>query len=390
MAYSMLWNSPVMATSCSIQSWPPTEVAEYIRNTRTAAQAINSKYPNICWTKSIPPTENLDKILSTLDKATDQAPLMDNIWVDFTYNVLTVFRLETSPIVIKHWKMFYDLEKNTLLPTLESLAAKCQLSGPAESEIIWLIQYNNQIQEYFKNTVIWNIWAWSTPLEKSIADNYTQAATLGCKDDLDLSTVIEKATKKSEWLWSDITKAKERWDEALRLMRWESSKWKGSYDVMQTKLLRQELSRQWLGKNAMQQMLKNLSCAQAEWDETIDITKQSLNAEKCKRNYVIWYEKVAKTLDNLKWKAKSSDEYIYIEVKNKIKITDDVDVLSVYNNLENSLYAENNADATSTAIITNLLGIHTNLVWINLAIEKRIPKMKENCMKWSPDTVGWC
>lgn len=93
---------------------------------------------------------SLRATLSTLDKAGNQLPIMNNLITDFTYNVLTLFRDKTSPMVLTHGQLLYTLEKNTLLPTLDGLAAKCQLDGPAEAEIIALIARNNSVQDFFK------------------------------------------------------------------------------------------------------------------------------------------------------------------------------------------------------------------------------------------------
>lgn len=374
---------------CAIQSGPTKELTEYIQATRTSLQAINSKYPSICKENSTD-SASFNKVLAVIDKAQNQVPVMNNLIADFSYNVLTVAKLESSPIVIRHGNLLYNLEKTSILPTIESLASKCQLDGPAAAEVIAILEKNNQVQDFFKNTVIWNTASANTPLEQSILSNYSEEATISCKDELDISVWIESITKKSEWFGSDISAAKKRWEDALKLIQWWSSKWKEDYNKLQTRLLRQELARQWVGKNAMEQMLGNLECAQADSDEKNNIEKQSLSQEKCKRKYVLWLENLEKILTFKIKEAKTSDEYIKIVEKWTKRLTEEVDILDLYSKLQSSIKSENNTDATTTSIITNLINIHTNLVWINTSIEKRIPKMTENCMKWSPDIIGWC
>jgi hypothetical protein len=378
-----------MHAQCSIESGPPKELAEYIQTTRSELQSINTRYPNIC-TKTPSPNTNLDRLLSVIDRANNQVPLMNNIIVDFSYNVLTVARLESSPIVIRHGKLLYDLEKSSIIPTIESLANKCQLDGPAAGELVAILKKNNEIQDFFKNTVLGNISTANTPLEQSILSNYSEAATQSCKDNLDLSVWVESIVRKSEWFGKDISEARDHWDQALRLIQGGSARWTKSYNKLQTRLLRQELSRQWVWRNAMQQMLTNLECAQAKSDEKNNIESQSIATEQCKKNYIIGLEKLNNTLNNVRGKSKTSDEYIQLTEKNAQKLTQEVDILTLYSTLQSSIKSQNNADATTNTIITNLMNMHTNLVWINRAIEKRIPKMKENCMKWSPDIVGWC
>jgi hypothetical protein len=96
------------------------------------------------------PMTSLRATLSTLDKAGNQLPIMNNLITDFTYNVLTLFHNDASPIALTHGQLLYTLEKNTLLTALDGLAAKCQLDGPAEAEIIALITRNNSVQDFFK------------------------------------------------------------------------------------------------------------------------------------------------------------------------------------------------------------------------------------------------
>jgi hypothetical protein len=93
---------------------------------------------------------SLRATLSTLDKAGNQLPIMNNLITDFTYNVLTLFHNDASPIALTHGQLLYTLEKNTLLTALDQLTAKCQLDGPAQAEIIALISRNNSVQDFFK------------------------------------------------------------------------------------------------------------------------------------------------------------------------------------------------------------------------------------------------
>lgn len=384
-----LTTTHVAVAGCTIESGPPAELARYIEDTRTAVQDINARYPNIC-PNIQSPGDNFEKVLSVIDRAEIQAPIINNLIADFSYNVLTVSRFESSPIVIRHGNLFYTLEKSSILPAIETLANKCQLDWAAAWEIIDILKKHKEIHEFFKRTVIGTAWVAESSLESAILTNYSQEATLDCKDNLDLSVWVEKLLKFSEGFGSDISAAKSRWEESLRLIRWWSAMWTRSYNSLQTKLLRQELSQQWVGQGAIQQMMKNLECAQADSDEKLDIEKQALSETKCKRNYILWLENLSKVLDRKRWEARNSDEYINITQKVNKTLTRQIDIVSLYAWLNTTIKASNNADATTKWIIQNLINTHTTIEWMNMLIEKRIPKMKENCMKWSVDIVGWC
>lgn len=173
----------------------------------------------------------------------------------------------------------------------------------------------------------------------------------------------------------------ENWNEALRLIHGTSGAGLKKYQEQQAALLRQELGRQGLSQNAIRQMMTNLSCAQAEGNETLNAEEQSRALAKCERVYVIGYDKLRATLESLKWKARTSDEYLTLQTQSRITITQDTDILSVYAQLSNATLGENNAEVTTNKIITDLTNMHTSLVSINMLLERRIPKMQQNCRK---------
>ena len=138
------------AATCEIESGPPPLLSAYLREAKLSAQSINTRYSeNLCASSNSPIT-SLNRSLSTLDKAGNQVPIMNNLVTDFSYNVISIYRLDIPPMVLSHGNLLYSLEKNTLIPTLDTLASRCQLDGSAEGEMIALIQRNNHIQDVFK------------------------------------------------------------------------------------------------------------------------------------------------------------------------------------------------------------------------------------------------
>lgn len=61
---------------------------------------------------------------------------MNSIINDFLFNVTTVARFDASQKIINQGNLLYDLEKNVLIPTLDQLAAKCQLTGDVETTML--------------------------------------------------------------------------------------------------------------------------------------------------------------------------------------------------------------------------------------------------------------
>jgi hypothetical protein len=386
---SVLIQSDGVSAACEIEKWPPATLANYIRESTTQAQAIVSKYQNICGANTSPMTAYKTS-LSTLDKAGNQLPIMNNMITDFTYNILALFRDDTSPLVLSHGELLYNLEKNVLLGALDQLAAKCQLDWPAEAEIVALISRNNSVQDFFKSVAIGNVWEGKDALEKAILDNYRKEAIANCSNKVDLSTMIEKATKAIEGFGTDITIARQNWDEAMALISGTSKNKKKSYNELQAELLKAELQRQWLSQGAIQQMITNLECSNAESDGSMSIEDQARSVEKCRRRYIIGYEKVIAELEALRWKAPDTDTFITLTQKTSKQITEEKTTLSLYNELLTKWVSGNDEEAITNTMITNLVNMHASLVGVNALLEKRIPIMQKNCMKGSPDIVGGC
>ena len=372
--------------SCALDTGMPAELTKYVTDTRAQALRIKNTYSNICGTAGLEWSSN--KLISSLEKAYDQVPMMNSLSSDFMYNVVFIYNHWTPKIVLEQGKIFETLEKSTLYPTLETLSQKCQLDGPGEKEIIALIQRNNDLQDFFKKTVVGTTGVSGTdPLKNAIAQYYSPEATQTCtdKDNLD----IEKRLVAIEKFWWSISKAKENWDEAIRMIKGWSIKWQKSYNQRQKQIFREELRKQWLGQNSINQMMKNLECAQQN-NENPSLVEQSREAENCKRQYVIWYEKVVEALDFKRWKSKTSDIFSFVTATNKKQIRYESDILKTYAQVRTSAFSENNSEAITNETITNLLNIHISIVTMNQTLEKRTKKMQENCMKWSVGERVWC
>jgi hypothetical protein len=140
----------------------------------------------------------------------------------------------------------------------------------------------------------------------------------------------------------------------------------------------------------MQQMMTNLECSQAESNGTMSIEDQARSADKCTRRYILGLEKLVADFRALKWKARDTDAFVTITQETDKLIIDNQQITALYSELTTKTRSQNDEDATTTTIITNLVNMHASLVGINALIEKRIPMMQKNCMKGSPGVVGGC
>jgi hypothetical protein len=94
-----LFSQSGYAESCTITSGPPSELADYITSVRDEVSSLRQKYPYACG-KPGTATANLDRTLSVLDKAKEQVPQMNDIILDFRFNVITAWNGEQhSPVI---------------------------------------------------------------------------------------------------------------------------------------------------------------------------------------------------------------------------------------------------------------------------------------------------
>jgi len=328
--------------------------------------------------------------LVTLEKAGNQLPLMNNIITDFSYNIVSLVREETSPLVLEHGKLLYSLEKNILIPTLTTLAARCQLDTDAEVAIIELIRTNNQLQDFFKSVTLGTISQGNTPLENAIIQHYRPEAITACTDKATLWVMVERATKAIEGFWTDIDEAIKNWKEAMALFGWSTNHPTKTYAELQSELLQAELSRQWLSQGAIAQMSANLTCMQQESVGIDGIEDWARARAKCVGNPLIWYAKLRETLQSLKWREPNSDKFISMTEKVAKRVEKDEWILILYSKLSALSQTQDDDESTTNTIITNLLQTHTHLVGLNTFLERRIPIMQANCMRWNSGITGGC
>lgn len=176
------------------------------------------------------------------------------------------------------------------------------------------------------------------------------------------------------------------WKDAIALFRGDSPKRWGSYNDVSKKLLAAELSRQGFSRNAVQAATQRLDCVRSKSPEDIfavakagtecfNMTNFSLNADKFIKDYIVGKNGPPKT----------TNEYVEQNELYKKLQDESKSVMDIYQWISGKFSDTEVIDAT---ILSNLIDLHTSLVLINDDIEKRIPKMSENCMKWNP-SIKW-
>lgn len=375
------------AEECSIANWPPPELANYIREMRANTDALRSRYAtNNCGSTYQSPMTTYKKSLSTYDKAVWQVPIMNDVVADFAYNISSIVAVNTPSMVFEHGRLLYTLEKNTLLPALDILASRCQLDGQAEQEMIALLTINKDMQDYFKWVVAGTKWkAGDTDRTKqAIFDSYAPEKMAKCKKNTDISVMLQKMQEKIGWFGSDIDEATKNWKEAIALFQWETTNTTKTYVDIQRQLLQKELERQWLSREAIQKTMRIYNCVQSKMGTEWWLSEWARARVACMEQPLLWYEKLQKTLEWLKFKEKDTDAFITRDEKVTKRILEDTSILEVYGQVKTVAESMQDEDDTTNTIITSLVNIHVQLMSASEFLGKRIPAMEANCMKWSP------
>lgn len=77
---------------CELDTTVPSFLAEYQRNIKKETEDIIKKHPNICSNKSPNIVSNSRRVASITDQALSETPMMENILIDFEYNIVSAFR----------------------------------------------------------------------------------------------------------------------------------------------------------------------------------------------------------------------------------------------------------------------------------------------------------
>ena len=208
------------AESCSITSGPPSELADYITSVRDEITALKQKYPYACG-KPGTPTANFDRTLSILDKAKEQVPQMNDIVLDFRYNVISAWNGEQRSPVLRDGKMFADLERRTLVPALDTFANNCQIdNAEVRATLTNLIAKNHTLENYYKSVTLGEASRSSDDaLKAAIFDAYNPSATLACKSQYSGEENTKKIVQKLQDIGKGIDKSLTDWKEAIVLFQ---------------------------------------------------------------------------------------------------------------------------------------------------------------------------
>ncbi len=385
----------VGAESCTIESGPIPELAQYSRDVDTELTRL-SRDGSQAWVCGISKSWAsvwVERTLSVIDGASTRLSYFPNLLLDFRYNIQVAINGEAREPVMRDGILFSTIDAR-ITRSLSTLASKCNLSDQIQSDYTRLLSDNQTLSNIFKQAALWvpvepsGLSLANLTLARSINSTYIPTATAWCipKNNQSIfdgiKTIIAVSLKKIETTGSKNDSVWTDWKKAIALFQWGNASMKSSeYTDIQRKLLQQELSRQWYSSRSAQAMLGNFDCfkTKTQWDATAEWA--SIAQQRCFSNPIVWLENILLPWKQLVASAKNTvDRSNYVNKLSK-ENTLKTSIISTYSKLE--IYRTPAIDIKS-ALMSNLIDIHLGLISTSEQVEKRLPIMYINCMKAQP------
>lgn len=389
--FFMIFSSPktTFAQTCEIENGPIKELSEYSQNISKELSEIAQKSSG--WKCENNISQQASRVF---DLAYADLSAIKHTLTDFQYNTIITARWNPRSAVLRDEKIFKQIEK-VIENTTERIAANCGLNTENRKQIKEIIIETNILKEAFQKAAIGSISTsseWIRPkyqnVFKRITEAYHPANTNSCNND---SLSAKDFWKTMKWmlnLWGKLDDSLSTWRKALALLR---GGWKwltpSEYQIKKRQLLEAELSRQGMTANMQNAILRNFDCFEAK-------THGENNAENivnarisCLSNPILWADQTFADFKNFINKSETIWELSQRKEKLVTLKSRSVDIGIMHETLKEIIKYDNE---NHSDITTSFIKLHARIQSTNTLLEKRLPKMQNNCMKWQPDVIGWC
>ncbi len=403
------------AAGCVIKDKSSPALLEYIENNRKIIKTISNQLSEYTTKESL--SKNIDdeynKTKSSWLKIYNQIFNFDSYYSYFSYfatfpisnevpkEVKRDYRLLESEWkwikyylnqIVKNWKSELVIKN-----ICKDITVNCDFSEEmTAAEIIWKLTANNEaVMDLFRNAVIWEIYKNPTKLtlinnnfELEIQTNYGIVAYSKCSEEKwwffeTISTKIQEIWELNKE-WKDWI---QKWKDAIDLMLWNDTT-NEKYSDTEKRVLKNELSKQWISWDSQSNMLDSLEKYNNEWlSKDNNFIKNTFNNTRVKlekklrafKNEVIWDFFKKKTWDSVSIESTISAQKNSTDT-NKIKEDIDKQYLELLNLSADS--ETNTANLRSRILNTHFdLSNSINILeWI-CANSVKVCK-QQNSLKW--------
>lgn len=377
------------AAGCVIKDKSSPALLEYIENNRKIIKTISSQLSEDTTKESL--SKNIDdeynKTKSSWLKIYNQIFNFDSYYSYFSYFATFPISNEVPKEVKRDYKLIesewkwikYYLDqivKNwkselVIKNICKDITVNCDFTEEmTAAEIIWKLTANNEaIMDLFRNAVIWEIYKNPTKLtlinnnfEAEIQTNYGIVAYSKCSEEKwwffdTISTKIQEIWELNKE-WKDWI---QKWKDAIDLMLWNDTT-NEKYSDTEKRVLKNELSKQWISWDSQSNMLNSLEKYNSEWlSKDNNFIKNTFNNTRVKlekklrafKNEVIWDFFKKKTWDSISIESTISAQKNSTDT-NKIKEDIDKQYLELLN-----LSAD--SETNTANLRSRILNVHFDL-----------------------------
>jgi hypothetical protein len=384
--------------ACAIANGPTPLLTAYLKSVSEKVNGVKSAVSGTsCGNAGA--ISDANRLIEVLDRIDAQNPVFPDIVSDFQYRIMLVVSWDARSPVMRMGQVIRNLEEQTILPAMKQLGSQCALDtsidgGTPESVLTDLLVKNKSLESFFRQVALGDPTdPGNTGLPKDLLDeiafNYSKDATISCKGDSGLANLMEKGAELMKWITDfsgKTAKMNDDWKIALDLFRGTAT----NYNDIQKKLLSEELSRQGMTKWAADSILTSLDCMQKKTEQWASPEDWGKARMECFGSLIVGGNAKVKEVFSLFGEPKTTDEYLKRRLdQSQSNVTASRDITSFYRTTREKL-AWDNEERINEKMMTDLIEMHIKLRETSTLLEKRIPEMQTNCMKWQPDIVGGC
>lgn len=285
--------------------------------------------------------------------------------------------------IIKNWKTDIIIKW-----ICKDITEKCNFSDEITAwELIWKLTANNEaVLDLFRNTVISEINKNKTEIqlvdpnfEMDIQTNYNIESYSKCSED---GWFFEKISKAIKEIWVLNKEGKDwvqKWKDAIDLMLWNDTK-NEKYNEAEKRLLKNELSKQWISWDSQSNTLDALDKYNSEWfSKNNNFIKNTFNNTRLKLE-----NKLKDFKNDVIWDFFEKKQQENIDINSTIRAQENSTNTNLIKEKIDSMYLEMmnfewNSELNTTNLRTKLINVHIDLSNSIKTLNKTCPKAVKIC-----------
>lgn len=282
-------------------------------------------------------------------------------------------------------KIFENIETK-IDHAAEQLAKICGFNDENRIKLKSMIIELHLLKNAFQKTALGTpptqtrgIRAENIPVFEAITRAYHPSATTSCNNGSAANKNFAETLKNMMNVGGKMEDALSTWRRGLALLRGGGDGMSVSeYQRTKRNLLSNELSRQGMTANMQKAILKNFDCFQAKVGPNGDEENFLKARLECLSNPIIGIERNLDAFKNFIGQSKTRGDLVERQEALESVKARSINIVAMHQTLSEMTKFDNE---NSEEILTALIKLHVRLQSTSTLLEKRLPKMQNNCMK---------